>query len=170
MARPLSVACFNLRELAVQCDLEAHTPAVFESNMMRMRLSDRVNPAYVQLFLASDLGRRRLTTDAKWAVNQASINQGDVCKTVIPVPSLAAQERVVTVITASMAWLDKLATEHARADRLVSKLDQAILAKAFRGELVPQDPNDEPASEILERICIGSNTSTSRTRRMAASA
>ena len=31
-------------------------------------------------------------------------------------------------------------------------LDQAVLAKAFRGELVPQDPNDEPASVLLERI------------------
>jgi type I restriction enzyme S subunit len=45
-----------------------------------------------------------------------------------------------------------MATEHARADHLLPKLDQAILAKAFRGELVPQDPNDEPASMLLERI------------------
>ena len=34
----------------------------------------------------------------------------------------------------------------------VDKLSQSILAKAFRGELVPQDPNDEPASVLLERI------------------
>jgi len=34
----------------------------------------------------------------------------------------------------------------------LNKLNQSILAKAFRGELVPQDPNDEPASVLLERI------------------
>ena len=38
------------------------------------------------------------------------------------------------------------------AEHLLPKLDQAILAKAFRGELVPQDPNDEPAAALLERI------------------
>ncbi|RKT45307.1 hypothetical protein BDD21_2743 [Thiocapsa rosea] len=37
--------------------------------------------------------------------------------------------------------------------KLLDHLDQANLAKAFRGELVPQDPNDEPASVLLERIC-----------------
>ena len=35
---------------------------------------------------------------------------------------------------------------------IVERLDQAILAKAFRGELVPQDPNDEPASVLLDRV------------------
>jgi type I restriction enzyme S subunit len=35
---------------------------------------------------------------------------------------------------------------------LIDHLDQAVMAKAFRGELVPQDPNDEPASVLLERI------------------
>ena len=38
------------------------------------------------------------------------------------------------------------------AESALSTLDQSILAKAFRGELVPQDPNDEPASVLLERI------------------
>jgi hypothetical protein len=38
------------------------------------------------------------------------------------------------------------------ARKLIDHLDQAVLAKAFRGELVPQDPNDEPASALLERI------------------
>ena len=59
-----------------------------------------------------------------------------------------------------MVWLcrgpvdadNRLATESTSARKLIDHLDQAILAKAFRGELVPQDQNDEPASVLLERI------------------
>jgi type I restriction enzyme, S subunit len=43
-------------------------------------------------------------------------------------------------------------SETSSARNLIDHLDQAVLAKAFRGELVPQDPNDEPASNLLERI------------------
>jgi hypothetical protein len=50
------------------------------------------------------------------------------------------------------AVLDRLAAETTSARKLIDHLDQAILAKAFRGELAPQDPNDEPASALLERI------------------
>jgi len=51
-----------------------------------------------------------------------------------------------------MAWIDRLASEGTSARKLIDRLDQAVLAKAFRGELVPQDPADEPASVLLERI------------------
>jgi hypothetical protein len=47
---------------------------------------------------------------------------------------------------------NRLASEAISARKLIGHLDQAILGKAFRGELVPQDPNDEPASALLERI------------------
>jgi type I restriction enzyme, S subunit len=50
------------------------------------------------------------------------------------------------------AWIDRLASEAGNARKLIDRLDQAVLAKAFRGELVPQDPNDEPASVLLEHI------------------
>jgi hypothetical protein len=48
--------------------------------------------------------------------------------------------------------LHRLASETIKARKLIHHLDQAVLAKAFRGELVPQDPNDEPASVLLERM------------------
>ena len=47
---------------------------------------------------------------------------------------------------------DQIEARFAKAKARVDQLTQSILAKAFRGELVPQDPNDEPASVLLERI------------------
>lgn len=71
---------------------------------------------------------------------------------IVPLPSHEEQAEIVRRIGSSFVWLDRMAADHAAAARLVPKLDAAILAKAFRGELVPQDPNDEPASALLERI------------------
>ena len=55
-------------------------------------------------------------------------------------------------VETAFAWIDRLASEATSARKLIDYLDQAVLAKAFRGELVPQDLNDESASALLERI------------------
>jgi type I restriction enzyme S subunit len=70
----------------------------------------------------------------------------------IPLPSLDEQREIIRRIVIAFAWIDRLASETTSARKLIDHLDQAILVKAFRGELVPQDPNDEPASVLLERI------------------
>ena len=49
-------------------------------------------------------------------------------------------------------WVGRLASEAASARKLIDRLNQTILAKAFRGELVPQDLNNEPASLLIERL------------------
>jgi len=65
---------------------------------------------------------------------------------------LTEQREIATRLRTAFAWIDRLAAEATSARKLIDHLDQAVLAKAFRGELVPQDPNDEPASLLLERI------------------
>jgi len=70
----------------------------------------------------------------------------------IELPSLGEQAEIVRRIESAFGWLDRVASDHAAAARLLPKLDATILTKAFRGELVPQDPNDEPAAKLLERI------------------
>jgi type I restriction enzyme, S subunit len=70
----------------------------------------------------------------------------------LPIAPAAEQQEIVRRIDMALRWVDRLASETTSARKLVDHLDQAVLAKAFRGELVPQDPNDEPASVLLERI------------------
>jgi type I restriction enzyme S subunit len=65
---------------------------------------------------------------------------------------LPEQEEIVCRVEALFSLADQIEARYAKAKAHVEKLSQSILAKAFRGELVPQDPNDEPASVLLERI------------------
>ena len=68
-------------------------------------------------------------------------------------------------VAVALNWIDRLASEAKSARKLIDHLDQAILAKAFVGELVPQDPTDEPASILLERIREERAATPAKTRR-----
>jgi type I restriction enzyme S subunit len=65
------------------------------------------------------------------------------------------QEEIVKRIETAFVKLDRLTAQTRSAVRLLDRLEQVILAKAFRGELVPQNPSDEPASVLLDRIRAG---------------
>lgn len=67
-------------------------------------------------------------------------------------PETDEQAEIVRRIEAAMDWLNVVASERDKAAQLLDHLDQGLLAKAFRGELVPQEPDDEPAEMLLERI------------------
>lgn len=80
------------------------------------------------------------------------INKGRFQQLPLGLPPLEEQHEIVRRIESAFAKIDRLAKEAKRALELVGRLDEAILAKAFRGELVLQDENDEPAGHLLERI------------------
>ncbi|MCP5522974.1 MAG: restriction endonuclease subunit S [Verrucomicrobiales bacterium] len=71
---------------------------------------------------------------------------------VAPLPPLPEQHEIVRRVEALFAVADRIEARFQKAQAQVSKLTPALLAKAFRGELVPQDPDDEPAAELLARI------------------
>ncbi len=70
----------------------------------------------------------------------------------VPYPPLEEQTEIVRRVEQLFAFADQLEARVKAAQTRIDRLTQSILAKAFRGELVPQDPNDEPASALLERI------------------
>jgi len=70
----------------------------------------------------------------------------------IPLPPLEEQHELVKRIDTAMTFIEKIERSYNSSVEQLPKLNQSILAKAFRGELVPQDPTDEPASVLLERI------------------
>jgi len=70
----------------------------------------------------------------------------------ILLPPLEEQKEIVRQVDRLFALADKLEIHYANAKARIDKLSQSVLAKAFRGELTPQDPNDEPAEKLLERI------------------
>ena len=111
---------------------ERHLPSLFESNMMRLRLVTSVSPRYVELYLRSPSGRRRLTAGAKWAVNQASINQQDVLKTHVPLPpSLEAQQQIVSTLDAKLGATAHMADTVKSAVSRSKGLRRRVLADVF---------------------------------------
>jgi len=70
----------------------------------------------------------------------------------LPFPPLAEQRRIVAEVERRMSLVAALEISVAAALVRAGRLRQAVLKQAFEGRLVPQDPNDEPASVLLERI------------------
>ncbi len=84
--------------------------------------------------------------------NQPNLNLGKVREIQFSLPSIATQTEIVRRVEQLFAYADQLEAKVATAKQRIDALTQSLLAKAFRGELVPQDPTDEPASVLLERI------------------
>ena len=106
---------------------------VFESNMMRMRLKKDVLPKYVEHYLASRLGKTRLTENAKWAVNQASINQKDVRATPIFLPDRPAQQVVVADVDRRLSIIKSTAFDVDANIQRAQSLRQSVLSRSFAG-------------------------------------
>jgi type I restriction enzyme S subunit len=85
-------------------------------------------------------------------VNIIHIGKSGLARTVIPVPPQPEQEALLASLNAAFARADRLEAEARKARALLDRLEAAVLARAFRGELVPQDPADEPATTLLARI------------------
>ena len=130
----------------------SHPPASFASYLIRVSLSCDVAPAYVCGCINSQHGRLYINQVKNQQVGQANVNGTKLAGMPVPLPPLAEQRRIVAEVERRLSVIQQAeATVEANLKR-AERLRQSILQQAFSGKLVPQDPNDEPASALLERI------------------
>lgn len=123
-------------------------PAWITDNAIYARsISDRIDLAFAIIFF-----RNANLNQLAGGSGQPYVNQSTLNELVLDLPTLDEQREIVRRVEHMMAWIDKLASEGTSARKLIDNLDRAVLARAFRGELAPQDPDDEPASVLLKRI------------------
>lgn len=126
-------------------------PVSFASYLIRLRCSG-IAPDLLVRYLNSPIGRAWIGRVASQQVGQANVNGTKLKSLGIPLPPVGEQAEMNRLLTLAFARADRLESEAVRARTLLDRLESSILAKAFRGELVPQDDNDEPASVLLDRV------------------
>ncbi|SCX68502.1 type I restriction enzyme, S subunit [Pseudomonas sp. NFACC32-1] len=128
-----------------------------------------VFPFFLACLLQSPVGQRLLAGKIR-GVAQKGINLADVKRLPVALPPCEEQTEIVRLVEQLFAFADQLEAKVTSAKKRIDHLTQSILTKAFRGELVPQDPNDEPASVLLERIKAQRASAPKATRGRKASA
>lgn len=127
-------------------------PAVITADCIKLTPHDQlVKAKYLNFAIRSEIVQSQFKAITA-GVAQQKVSLDRFRQLALPIAPLEEQAEIVRRIESAFGWLDRVAADHAAAARLLPKLDAAILAKAFRGELVPQDPNDEPANVLLDRI------------------
>ncbi len=112
----------------------------------------QVDPAFVAIACATGRASEAIRARRKTTAGQVGIAGAQLKSVPVPVPPLEEQRRIVAEVEARLSALDALRASIERAQRRSKALRAAVLARAFTGELVPQDPGDEPANVLLDCI------------------
>jgi type I restriction enzyme S subunit len=125
-------------------------PACFPDSVVGIIANPKICVAeYIEYFIR--VAKADLAMFAP-ATAQKNINIAILNEVSVPLPPLPEQQEIVRRVRSLFKLADKIEARYTKAQAQVDKLTPSILSKAFRGELVPQDPNDEPAEELLRRI------------------
>ena len=131
----------QVTELGMQATInQACAAVIVDSSIARKE--------FVKLVLQANYMQMRALAEGG---NQPNLNLSKIKQFPLSLPPMAEQEEIVGRVEELFALADSLQRRHEHALSQVIELTPSVLAKAFRGELVPQDPNDEPAARMLEQ-------------------
>ena len=128
------------------------TPFVFQRHISILRPNPgSCNPRWLSYIMAAPQVLDQASAVATGTA-QLTVPLGGLRAFQLPNATLDEQRQIVRYIEHAFMWIERLASEATSARKLINHLDQTVLAKAFRGELMPLDPDDEPANLLLDRI------------------
>ncbi len=127
----------------------------------------RASRHFVRLMLEAKYWQMR---DLAEGGNQPNLNLSKIRTLPLLLPSLEEQHAVADRVGRITTWLDSLRSKSESVRNMADAMTAAFVAKAFRGELVPQDPNDEPAAALLARLRTERATTTPPVRRQQSTA
>ena len=133
-------------------------------SVARFRPRDGVLSRYLALALEAPVVQRWLRSQHR-GIDMPVLNLAQVRQAPIRVAPVEEQAEIVRRVDVLFAFADRLEARLEKAQAAADRLTPALLAKAFRGELVPQDPADEPAAELLKRLTADRPAPAAKVRR-----
>jgi len=137
------------------------TVVAYCDHLMRGRPDNRVDSCYLSYALRSTVCRATIDGLIVTTAGQNTISQGNLSSILIPLPPLLEQHRIVAAINAAFAVIDEIERNKTDLQAAIAAAKRKILSLAIQGKLVPQDPDDEPASALLERMKVKSSVDSS---------
>lgn len=123
-----------------------------QNHLIRWRAGPEAHANYVLLWLLSPTGRTQIVNGASSSTGLHTLSVSKVGSLTLRMPSAEEQAEIVRRVEAFFALADRIEARATAARTQAQRLSPLVLAKAFRGELVQQDPQDEPASVLLQRL------------------
>ncbi len=130
---------------------------VHQNHIIRVRPLAVANPKYLGLFMNSPIGQKAIQWVASSTSGLYTLSVAKIEKLPLALPPTDEQDAIVEAVEDQLSVIDHLETDLEAKLKSAQALRQSILRHAFTGQLVPQDPTDEPAAELLKRILADRN-------------
>jgi len=116
-----------------------------------IRPSQNICPQYLYQVINSNFCKEQFNSRLT-GIGLPNLHLVDIKKTMIPLPPISEQKRIVTEIEHWFVWIEQIRQSKTDLQDVIKQTKSKILDLAIHGKLVPQDPSDEPASELLKHI------------------